>query len=124
MSRRRELELLLLTAVAAVPLYFTYTVGIVPLLLFMLGISGAWIGNLAALEPYQPYFLAAAAAFLGIGYYLVYRRPKAACDDGQACARPLPNRIEHLDRRPGHHAGKVPPPPGTVPRPWSCARAG
>ena len=69
---------------------------IVPLLLFMLGISGAWIGNLAALEPYQPYFLAAAAAFLGIGYYLVYRRPKAACDDGQACARPLPNRIVKL----------------------------
>lgn len=34
MSRRRELELLLLTAVAAVPLYFTYTVGIVPLVIF------------------------------------------------------------------------------------------
>jgi mercuric ion transport protein len=29
---------------------------IVPLALFTLGVGGAWIGNLAALEPYQPYF--------------------------------------------------------------------
>lgn len=69
---------------------------IVPLVLFTLGISGAWIGNLAALEPYQPYFLAMTAAFLGVGYYLVYRRPQAACEDGQACARPLPNRVVKL----------------------------
>jgi mercuric ion transport protein len=65
---------------------------IIPLVLFTLGISGAWIGNLAALEPYQPYFLAVTAAFLGLGYYLVYR-PKVACSDGEACARPLPNRL-------------------------------
>lgn len=69
---------------------------ILPLVLFMLGISGVWIGNLAALEPYQPYFLAATAAFLGVGYRLAYRRQNAACADGQACARPLPNRIIKL----------------------------
>ena len=34
MPRPRELELLLLTATAALPLYFTYTVGMVPLLMF------------------------------------------------------------------------------------------
>src|SRR3546814_9143726 len=28
---------------------------VVPLLLVMLGISGAWIANLTALEPYKPY---------------------------------------------------------------------
>jgi mercuric ion transport protein len=28
---------------------------IVPLVLFSLGISGAWIANLTALAPYQPY---------------------------------------------------------------------
>jgi mercuric ion transport protein len=66
---------------------------IVPLVLFTLGIGGAWIGNLAALEPYQPYFLAVTAAFLGVGYYLVYRQPKVACEDGMACARPLPNHV-------------------------------
>ncbi len=31
---------------------------VVPFILFMLGVSGAWIGNLTALEPYQPVFAA------------------------------------------------------------------
>mgnify|MGYP003632310368 FL=1 len=31
-----------------------------PLVLVVLGFSGAWIGNLTALEPYRPWFLAAA----------------------------------------------------------------
>jgi mercuric ion transport protein len=64
---------------------------ILPLALFMLGISGAWVGNLTTLAPYQPIFLAATAGFLGVGYYLVYRQPKVACADG-TCARPLPKR--------------------------------
>ena len=66
---------------------------IVPLVLFGLGVSGAWIGNLTRLAPYQPYFLAATAACLGYGYWLVYRSGKMACADGEVCARPLPNRI-------------------------------
>ena len=64
---------------------------IVPVALFMLGISGAWIGNLTAMAPYQPIFFAATAGFLGVGYYLVYRQSKAVCADG-TCARQLPNR--------------------------------
>ena len=43
---------------------------IAPLVLFSLGISGAWIGNLTALAPYQPYFIAATLACLGYGYWL------------------------------------------------------
>jgi mercuric ion transport protein len=66
---------------------------IVPLVLFGLGVSGAWIGNLTRLAPYQPYFLAATAACLGYGYWLVYRSGKRACADGEMCARPLPNRV-------------------------------
>lgn len=65
---------------------------IVPLILFSLGISGAWVGNLTALEPYKPIFIVATLGFLGYGYWLVYRSPKA-CADGDACARPLPNRL-------------------------------
>lgn len=61
---------------------------ILPLVLFSLGISGAWIGNLTALAPYQPFFVAAALGFLAFGFYLVYRRPAAACADGSSCARP------------------------------------
>lgn len=66
---------------------------IVPLVLFSLGISGAWLGNLAALAPYQPIFAAITLGFLGAGFYLVYIRPRRACADGEACARPLPNRL-------------------------------
>ena len=66
---------------------------VVPLVLFTLGISGAWIGNLTALTPYKPFFIAVTLVFLGYGFFLVYRRPKAACAEGEACARPLPNRL-------------------------------
>jgi mercuric ion transport protein len=66
---------------------------IAPLALFSLGVSGAWIGNLTALAPYQPYFIAATLACLGYGYWLVYRRNKLACAEGAACARPLPNHF-------------------------------
>ena len=66
---------------------------IAPLVLFALGVSGAWIANLTQLAPYQPFFIAAAAGCLGAGYWLVYRSRKIACADGEACARPLPNRV-------------------------------
>jgi mercuric ion transport protein len=66
---------------------------ILPLVLFGLGVSGAWIGNLTRLAPYQPYFIAATAACLGGGYWLRYRSRKIACADAEVCARPLPNRI-------------------------------
>ncbi len=69
---------------------------IVPLVLFALGIGGAWIGNLTALAPYQPIFVVVTLGFLGTGYYLAYRRPKAACADAAACARPSPNRFVKL----------------------------
>jgi mercuric ion transport protein len=66
---------------------------ILPMALFGLGISGAWIGNFTQLAPYQPHFLAATLLFLGTGYWLVYRASKLACAEGEACARPLPNRL-------------------------------
>jgi mercuric ion transport protein len=66
---------------------------ILPVVLFSLGISGAWIGNFTQLAPYQPYFLAATAVFLGTGYWLVHRASKRACVKGEASARPLPNRL-------------------------------
>ena len=66
---------------------------ILPVVLFSLGVSGAWIGNFTRLAPYQPYFLAATLLFLGTGYWLVHRASKRACVDGEACARPLPNQL-------------------------------
>ena len=66
---------------------------ILPLTLFGLGVSGAWIGNFTQLASYQPWFIATTIAFLGYGYWLVYRTSQLACAEGEACARPLPNRI-------------------------------
>ena len=65
---------------------------ILPLVLFSLGISGAWIANFTALAPYQPYIITGTLGILGYGFYLVYVKPKRACADG-SCARPLPNRL-------------------------------
>ena len=69
---------------------------ILPLVLFSLGVSGAWISNFIQLAPYQPYFIAATVACLGYGYRLVYRPSKAGCIEGEACARPMPNRLVKL----------------------------
>ena len=69
---------------------------IVPLILFSFGIGGAWIGNLTALAPYQPLFVAGTAGLLGYGFYLVYWKPRRACAEDTACARPIPNRLVQL----------------------------
>jgi mercuric ion transport protein len=69
---------------------------IVPLILFGLGIGGAWIGNLTALAPYKPLFVAGTAGIVGNGLYLVYWKPGQACADGAACARPIPSRFVKL----------------------------
>jgi mercuric ion transport protein len=66
---------------------------ILPVILFSLGIGGAWIGNFTQLAPYQPYFIAATLALIGTGYWLVYSSSKVACAAGDACARPIPNRL-------------------------------
>lgn len=69
---------------------------VVPLVLVTLGISGAWIGNLTALEPYKPYSLGATAIMLGAGFWLVYFRPKQVCADGAYCARPSSRRTTKI----------------------------
>lgn len=69
---------------------------ILPLVLFSVGVSGAWIGNLTALAPYQPVFVAAALVFLAVGFWRVYRQPKVACAEGSACARPGANRVAKI----------------------------
>lgn len=66
---------------------------VVPLLLVTLGISGAWIANLTALEPYKPYVAVITLALLGFGFWHVYFKPKPPCADGSYCARPQSARI-------------------------------
>lgn len=70
---------------------------LVPLVLFLVGISGAWISNLTALAPYQPYFLALTLACLVGGFVGVYRKPKAvACVEGSFCASPASDRTARI----------------------------
>lgn len=56
-----------------------------PLVLVALGVSGAWIGNLAVLEPYRPVFIVAALVALFFAGRRIFR-PVAACRPGEACA--------------------------------------
>lgn len=64
-----------------------------PLVLVSLGVSGAWIGNLTALEPLKPYFIAATLVLLGLGFWQVYFRKKPKCAEGSYCARPQSSLI-------------------------------
>lgn len=58
-----------------------------PLVLIALGFSGAWIGNLTALEPYRPLFIGAALVALFLAYRRIWR-PAAVCNPREACAIP------------------------------------
>ncbi len=66
---------------------------VVPLLLFSVGIGGAWIGNLTALAPYQPIFVVVTIGILGYGYYLVFWKPRTAYADGSNCASPMSGKV-------------------------------
>ncbi len=59
-----------------------------PLVLLMLGIGGAWIANLTALEPLRPWFIAATLLFLGLAFRRLYLQPQF-CEPGAACAEPI-----------------------------------
>lgn len=63
-----------------------------PLVLALVGVSGAWIGLLPGLEPYQPLFLIAAAIALIAAGRRIWRPP--ACDDGRVCAAPAGKRAQ------------------------------
>lgn len=58
-----------------------------PLVLLMLGFSGAWIGNLTVLEPYRPLFVIAAIGALLLAYRQIFRQA-VACKPGEVCAVP------------------------------------
>ena len=62
-----------------------------PLILAIVGIGGA--ASALALAPYRPYLLALTAAFLGLAFYLAYRRPASGCGPGNACEMPKANRL-------------------------------
>jgi mercuric ion transport protein len=56
-----------------------------PLVLLMLGVSGAWIAQLTALEPVRPVFIGLTVVFLGLAFRRLYLTP-AVCAPGAVCA--------------------------------------
>lgn len=67
---------------------------VLPLVLVLAGVSGAWIGALSVLEPYKPFFAIIAIGFIGLGFWRVYgRRPK--CADGQ-CDRSVSSLVTRI----------------------------
>ncbi|MDP1739809.1 MAG: mercuric ion transporter MerT [Polaromonas sp.] len=58
-----------------------------PLLLVSVGLGGAWLSNLASLEPYRPWFIGAALLALLLAAKRIYR-PAADCKPGDICALP------------------------------------
>lgn len=66
-----------------------------PLLLLSVGVSGAWIGNLTALERYRPIFIGAALVALYFAHRRIYR-PVAACAPGEICAVPTVRKTYKL----------------------------
>ncbi len=60
---------------------------VAPLLLLSLGIGGAWIANLTALEPYRPALIGITFLFLALAFRKLYLVPQTCVPDA-ACADP------------------------------------
>ncbi|HXV22631.1 MAG TPA: mercuric transporter MerT family protein [Alphaproteobacteria bacterium] len=60
---------------------------VLPVVLFALGATGPWIGELAAFSPYQPYLLAFSIAAIGVGVFELCHRARVECS-GDSCAAP------------------------------------
>lgn len=60
---------------------------VVPLVLVLLGISGAWIANLTALDAWRPWFSAAALTCLAWAFWHLYG-PASRCGTDGACVDP------------------------------------
>jgi mercuric ion transport protein len=92
MSNRATGHSALLTGGLAAILASTCCLG--PLLLIMLGFSGAWIGNLTVLEPYRPIFIGVAVTSLLFASWRIWR--SAACASEKVCASPGVGRYYKL----------------------------
>lgn len=66
-----------------------------PLVLVTLGFSGAWIGNLTALEPYRPLFIGAALLAMFFAWRRLFR-PRDQCQPGELCAVPRVNKAYRI----------------------------
>jgi mercuric ion transport protein len=66
-----------------------------PFLLLSLGIGGAWIGHLTALEPYRPMFIALTILFLGLAFRKLYLVPQS-CSGEDNCVADRARRVQSI----------------------------
>lgn len=66
-----------------------------PLLLLSLGIGGAWIAHLIALEPYRPIFAVLAVVFLALAFRRLYLVPQS-CTVGDDCAADRTRNVQRI----------------------------
>ncbi len=69
---------------------------VLPLVLVTLGVSGAWLGSLSALDPYREYFAIVTILFLAAGFWQVYRTDRTHCDDNAHCESSLSGRVTKI----------------------------
>lgn len=68
-----------------------------PLLLLALGVGGAWVGTLTAMEKYRPVWTAATLVFLGLAFVRTYRMQKEKeCLSGAGCPPGAARRTKFL----------------------------
>lgn len=95
MQPRTKSPALRWTAFAVVAALAASTCCVLPLVLVLVGVTGAWLVNLAAFKPWTPAFIAVALGALGWSAYLLFGK-KAQCSpvDG-ACetTQPVARRI-------------------------------
>lgn len=65
---------------------------VLPLTLVLFGVSGAWIANLTALDPWRPWFSAAAVICLALAFWNLYGPPSRCRSEG-VCADPQVLRV-------------------------------
>jgi mercuric ion transport protein len=82
-----------LMALAVVSTILASTCCVLPLVLVLVGITGAWMANLAALKPLTPLFVVLALGALGWAGYLVFRPATVCAGDPCETARPATRRI-------------------------------
>jgi mercuric ion transport protein len=66
-----------------------------PLLLLTLGIGGAWVSTMTALEPVRPYLMAVTLVFVGLAFRRLYLVPQV-CEPGTPCADPRTLKRQRL----------------------------
>lgn len=84
-----------LVALAVLASLLASTCCVLPLVLVLVGITGAWMSTLVAMKPLTPYAIAVTAGALGWAGWLLFR-PARACDVSSgdcATTRPAMRRL-------------------------------